>query len=186
MLAEQIRMENQSQMLVYQASLQPFQTPIAGSSNYVGTQLNPNIPNSRATLIKKQKNLFEDSKKILSANRDIPELLLHAFQCEFPECQDPDCLKVKELYRNGIKSHGIKCTRYASGGCDPCAKMWCFLKLHARNCKKELCYVPHCGNFTYSSITKKMWQYTQNYPQHAAATEMTRKQAAAAVPDTIH
>ncbi|KAI3912907.1 hypothetical protein MKW92_016090, partial [Papaver armeniacum] len=78
-------------------------------------------------------------------HRDVLDVMLHAFQCELPECQDPDCLKVKEMYRNGIKCHGIACQSSVYGnGCDPCTKMWYFLQLHARNCKKEFCYVPHC------------------------------------------
>ncbi|XP_026384563.1 BTB/POZ and MATH domain-containing protein 2-like [Papaver somniferum] len=88
-------------------------------------------------------------------HKDVLDLLLHAFQCELPQCQDPDCLKVKEMYSQGIKCHGLRCTIPIFGGCDPCAKMWYVLQLHAQNCNKEFCYVPHCS---------EIYVYTNSIP----------------------
>lgn len=118
-------------------------------------------------------------------NRDVHDLLVHAFQCELPDCQDSDCIKVKELYGSSIQSHdyGYRCNAFAYGCCDLCAKMWYFLKLHARNCKKEFCYVPRCS---YLKDSMKLVQPMRScYLQQAAAMEMIRQRAAESVPDTM-
>ena len=73
------------------------------------------------------------------------DLLVHASQCRSPQCQYPNCRKVKGLFR-----HGIQCKIRASGGCVLCKKMWYLLQIHSRACKESDCGVPRCRYFIYS------------------------------------
>lgn len=79
--------------------------------------------------------------------RKMLDLLVHASQCRSPQCQYPNCRKVKGLFR-----HGIQCKVRASGGCVLCKKMWYLLQLHARACKESQCHVPRC-RFVYPLLS---------------------------------
>lgn len=71
--------------------------------------------------------------------RKMLDLLVHASQCRFSNCQYPNCRKVKGLFR-----HGIQCKKRVVGGCPLCKKVWYLLQLHARACKESECHVPRC------------------------------------------
>ncbi|KAF5743145.1 histone acetyltransferase HAC1-like [Tripterygium wilfordii] len=66
-------------------------------------------------------------------------LIVHVSQCRTLQCQDPNCRKVRWLYR-----HLVQCRTTASRGCVLCKKMWSLLLVHAATCKESECHVPRC------------------------------------------
>nr|GMD86545.1 histone acetyltransferase HAC1-like isoform X1 [Ipomoea batatas] len=104
--------------------------------------------------------------------RKMLELLVHASRCRSPQCQYPNCRKVKGLFR-----HGIQCKRRASGGCLLCKKMWYLLQLHARACKESECHVPRCRDL--KEHLRRLQQQAESR-RRAAVMEMMRQNAAEA------
>ncbi|GMY38343.1 histone acetyltransferase HAC1-like [Fagus crenata] len=102
--------------------------------------------------------------------RKMLDLLVHASQCCSALCQDPDCRKVKGLFR-----HGIQCKTHASGGCVLCKKMWYLLQLHARACKESECHVPRCRDL--KEHLRRLQQQSDSR-RRAAVMEMMRQRAA--------
>ncbi|KAG9144499.1 hypothetical protein Leryth_010732 [Lithospermum erythrorhizon] len=97
------------------------------------------------------------------------ELLVHASQCRSPQCNYPNCVKVKLLFR-----HGMQCKVRASGGCLLCKKMWYLLQLHARACKESQCNVPRCRDLR--DHLKRLQQQSESR-RRAAVMEMMRQRA---------
>ncbi|KAG9136727.1 hypothetical protein Leryth_004498 [Lithospermum erythrorhizon] len=95
------------------------------------------------------------------------ELLVHASQCRSPQCNYPNCIKVKLLFR-----HGFQCKVRASGGCPLCKKMWYLLQLHARACKESKCNVPRCRDLR--DHLKRLQQQSDSR-RRAAVMEMMRQ-----------
>ncbi|KAJ6367343.1 hypothetical protein OIU77_003658 [Salix suchowensis] len=102
--------------------------------------------------------------------RKMLDLLVHASQCRSPNCQYPNCRKVKGLFR-----HGIHCKTRASGGCVLCKKMWYLLQLHARACKESECHVPRCRDL--KEHLRRLQQQSDSR-RRAAVMEMMRQRAA--------
>ncbi|KAK6911223.1 Zinc finger, PHD-finger, partial [Dillenia turbinata] len=102
--------------------------------------------------------------------RKMLDLLVHASQCRSPNCQYPNCRKVKGLFR-----HGIQCKVRASGGCVLCKKMWYLLQLHARACKESECHVPRCRDL--KEHLRRLQQQSDSR-RRAAVMEMMRQRAA--------
>ncbi|CAK9135556.1 unnamed protein product [Ilex paraguariensis] len=102
--------------------------------------------------------------------RKMLDLLVHASQCRSPQCQYPNCRKVKGLFR-----HGIQCRTRASGGCVLCKKMWYLLQLHARACKESECHVPRCRDL--KEHLRRLQQQSDSR-RRAAVMEMMRQRAA--------
>ncbi|GJV56945.1 histone acetyltransferase HAC1-like protein isoform X1 [Tanacetum coccineum] len=102
--------------------------------------------------------------------RKMLDLLVHASQCRSPNCQYPNCRKVKGLFR-----HGIQCKVRASGGCVLCKKMWYLLQLHARACKESQCHVPRCRDL--KEHLRRLQQQSDSR-RRAAVMEMMRQRAA--------
>ncbi|XP_042470158.1 probable histone acetyltransferase HAC-like 1 isoform X1 [Zingiber officinale] len=102
--------------------------------------------------------------------RKMLDLLVHASQCRFPQCQYPNCRKVKSLFR-----HGIQCKIRASGGCPLCKRMWYLLQLHARACNKSECSVPRCRDLR--EHLRRLQQQSESR-RRAAVMEMMRQRAA--------
>ncbi|XP_050225725.1 histone acetyltransferase HAC1 [Mercurialis annua] len=102
--------------------------------------------------------------------RKMLDLLVHASQCRSPQCQYPNCRKVKGLFR-----HGIQCKTRASGGCVLCKKMWYLLQLHARACKESECHVPRCRDL--KEHMRRLQQQSDSR-RRAAVMEMMRQRAA--------
>ncbi|XP_059643314.1 histone acetyltransferase HAC1-like [Cornus florida] len=102
--------------------------------------------------------------------RKMLDLLVHASQCRSPNCQYPNCRKVKGLFR-----HGIHCKTRASGGCVLCKKMWYILQLHARACKESECNVPRCRDL--KEHLRRLQQQADSR-RRAAVMEMMRQRAA--------
>ncbi|CAH2067859.1 unnamed protein product [Thlaspi arvense] len=102
--------------------------------------------------------------------RKMLDLLVHASQCRSPQCQYPNCRKVKGLFR-----HGIQCKVRASGGCVLCKKMWYLLQLHARACKESDCHVPRCRDL--KEHLRRLQQQSDSR-RRAAVMEMMRQRAA--------
>jgi E1A/CREB-binding protein len=102
--------------------------------------------------------------------RKMLELLVHASQCRSPNCQYPNCRKVKGLFR-----HGIQCKTRASGGCPLCKKMWYLLQLHSRACKESECHVPRCKDL--KEHMRRLQQQSDSR-RRAAVMEMMRQRAA--------
>ncbi|XP_043708765.1 histone acetyltransferase HAC1-like isoform X2 [Telopea speciosissima] len=102
--------------------------------------------------------------------RKMLDLLVHASQCRSPQCQYPNCRKVKGLFR-----HGIQCKTRASGGCLLCKKMWYLLQLHARACKESECHVPRCKDL--KEHLRRLQQQSDSR-RRAAVMEMMRQRAA--------
>ncbi|XP_042497833.1 histone acetyltransferase HAC1-like isoform X2 [Macadamia integrifolia] len=102
--------------------------------------------------------------------RKMLDLLVHASQCRSPQCQYPNCRKVKGLFR-----HGIQCKIRASGGCLLCKKMWYLLQLHARACKESECHVPRCKDL--KEHLRRLQQQSDSR-RRAAVMEMMRQRAA--------
>ncbi|XP_077214645.1 histone acetyltransferase HAC1-like isoform X2 [Tasmannia lanceolata] len=101
--------------------------------------------------------------------RKMLELLVHASQCRSPNCNYPNCRKVKGLFR-----HGIHCKKRASGGCLLCKKMWYLLQLHARACKESDCNLPRCRDL--KEHLKRLQQQSESR-RRAAVMEMMRQRA---------
>nr|ASU54197.1 histone acetyltransferase [Hevea brasiliensis] len=102
--------------------------------------------------------------------RKMLDLLVHASQCRSPQCQYPNCRKVKGLF-----GHGIQCKTRASGGCVLCKKMWYLLQLHARACKESECHVPRCRDL--KEHLRRLQQQSDSR-RRAAVMEMMRQRAA--------
>ncbi|GAB2268624.1 hypothetical protein Dimus_003577 [Dionaea muscipula] len=102
--------------------------------------------------------------------RKMLDLLVHASQCRSPNCQYPNCRKVKGLFR-----HGIQCKVRASGGCVLCKKMWYLLQLHSRACKESECHVPRCRDL--KEHLRRLQQQSDSR-RRAAVMEMMRQRAA--------
>ncbi|CAI9759917.1 unnamed protein product [Fraxinus pennsylvanica] len=102
--------------------------------------------------------------------RKMLDLLVHASQCRSPNCQYPNCRKVKGLFR-----HGMLCKIRASGGCALCKKMWYLLQLHSRACKESQCTVPRCRDLT--EHIRRLQQQSDSR-RRAAVMEMMRQRAA--------
>ncbi|KAK1355332.1 Histone acetyltransferase [Heracleum sosnowskyi] len=102
--------------------------------------------------------------------RKMLDLLVHASQCRVPECQYPNCRKVKRLFR-----HGMYCKIRSAGGCVLCRRMWHLLQLHARSCKISECHVPRCRDLR-EHIRRNQQQADSR--RRAAVTEMMRQRAA--------
>ncbi|XP_075482425.1 histone acetyltransferase HAC1-like isoform X1 [Primulina tabacum] len=102
--------------------------------------------------------------------RKMLELLVHASQCRSPNCQYPNCRKVKGLFR-----HGMLCKTRASGGCVLCKKMWYLLQLHSRACKESECNVPRCRDLR--EHMRRLQQQSDSR-RRAAVMEMMRQRAA--------
>ncbi|CAI9097131.1 OLC1v1033474C3 [Oldenlandia corymbosa var. corymbosa] len=102
--------------------------------------------------------------------RKMLDLLVHASQCRSPQCQYPNCRKVKGLFR-----HGIQCKTRASGGCVLCKRMWYLLQLHARACRESECHVPRCRDL--KEHLKRLQQQSDSR-RRAAVMEMMRQRAA--------
>lgn len=102
--------------------------------------------------------------------RKMLDLLVHASQCRSPQCQYPNCRKVKGLFR-----HGIQCKTRASGGCLLCKRMWYLLQLHARACKESECHVPRCRDL--KEHLRRLQQQSDSR-RRAAVMEMMRQRAA--------
>ncbi|KAL3502379.1 hypothetical protein ACH5RR_036828 [Cinchona calisaya] len=102
--------------------------------------------------------------------RKMLDLLVHASQCRSPQCQYPNCRKVKGLFR-----HGIQCRTRASGGCVLCKRMWYLLQLHARACKESECHVPRCRDL--KEHLRRLQQQSDSR-RRAAVMEMMRQRAA--------
>lgn len=67
------------------------------------------------------------------------ELLVHATSCQVMNCGNPNCTKVKHLFK-----HAMACQLKAGGGCQLCRKMWTLLQMHSKGCKTANCPVPRC------------------------------------------
>lgn len=102
--------------------------------------------------------------------RKMLDLLVHASQCRSPQCQYPNCRKVKGLFR-----HGIQCKTRASGGCVLCKKMWYLLQLHSRACKVSECHVPRCRDL--KEHMRRLQQQADSR-RRAAVMEMMRQRFA--------
>ncbi|XP_042440464.1 probable histone acetyltransferase HAC-like 1 isoform X2 [Zingiber officinale] len=102
--------------------------------------------------------------------RKMLDLLVHASQCRIPQCQYPNCRKVKSLFR-----HGIQCKTRASGGCLLCKRMWYLLQLHSRACNKSECSVPRCRDLR--EHLRRLQQQSESR-RRAAVMEMMRQRAA--------
>ncbi|CAA2968539.1 histone acetyltransferase HAC1-like isoform X1 [Olea europaea subsp. europaea] len=102
--------------------------------------------------------------------RKMLDLLVHASQCRSPNCQYPNCRKVKALFR-----HGMQCKVRASGGCALCKKMWYLLQLHSRACKESQCTVPRCRDLT--EHIRRLQQQSESR-RRAAVMEMMRQRTA--------
>ncbi|KAL3510153.1 hypothetical protein ACH5RR_029554 [Cinchona calisaya] len=102
--------------------------------------------------------------------RKMLDLLVHASQCRSPQCQYPNCRKVKGLFR-----HGIQCKTRASGGCVLCKRMWYLLHVHARACKESECHVPRCRDL--KEHFRRLQQQSDSR-RRAAVMEMMRQRAA--------
>ncbi|KAI5066243.1 hypothetical protein GOP47_0018867 [Adiantum capillus-veneris] len=103
--------------------------------------------------------------------RKMLELLVHASQCGYTtQCQYPNCLRVKALFR-----HGLACRTRASGGCQLCKRMWYLLQLHARACKEAECRVPRCKDL---KEHLRRLQQQQELRRRKAVMEMMRQRAA--------
>ncbi|KAF7147333.1 hypothetical protein RHSIM_Rhsim03G0000100 [Rhododendron simsii] len=107
---------------------------------------------------------------LMSQLRKMLDLLVHASQCRSPNCQYPNCRKVKGLFR-----HGMQCKIRASGGCLVCKKMWYLLQLHARACKESQCSVPRCRDL--KEHVRRLQQQSDSR-RRAAVMEMMRQRAA--------
>ncbi|ERN11346.1 hypothetical protein AMTR_s00024p00251990 [Amborella trichopoda] len=105
-------------------------------------------------------------ERVLQLRRML-DLLVHAAQCRSPQCQYPNCRKVKGLFR-----HGIQCKVRASGGCPLCKKMWYLLQLHARACKESQCHVPRCRDL--KEHLRRLQQQSESR-RRAAVMEMMRQ-----------
>ncbi|XP_078169871.1 putative histone acetyltransferase HAC-like 1 isoform X2 [Carex rostrata] len=112
----------------------------------------------------------EARQKRVSQLRKMLELLRHASQCRSPQCQYPNCRKVKGLFR-----HGLDCTVRLSGGCGLCKKMWYMLQLHARACKETACTIPRCKDL--KEQMRRLQQQSESR-RRAAVNEMMRQRAA--------
>ncbi|MCO5612854.1 hypothetical protein L7F22_067125 [Adiantum nelumboides] len=103
--------------------------------------------------------------------RKMLELLVHASQCGYTaQCQYPNCLRVKGLFR-----HGLACRTRASGGCQLCKRMWYLLQLHARACKEAECRVPRCKDL---KEHLRRLQQQQELRRRKAVMEMMRQRVA--------
>ncbi|XP_065034087.1 probable histone acetyltransferase HAC-like 1 isoform X1 [Musa acuminata AAA Group] len=109
------------------------------------------------------------AKRVLQL-RKMLDLLVHASQCRSPQCQYPNCRKVKGLFR-----HGIQCRTRASGGCVLCKKMWYLLQIHSRACKESECSVPRCRDL--KEHLRRLQQQSDSR-RRAAVMEMMRQRAA--------
>ncbi|XP_042375024.1 probable histone acetyltransferase HAC-like 1 isoform X1 [Zingiber officinale] len=112
----------------------------------------------------------EARAKRVSQLRKMLDLLVHASQCRSPQCQYPNCRKVKGLFR-----HGLQCKTRASGGCVLCKRMWYLLQLHARACKESACTVPRCRDLR--EHFRRLQQQSDSR-RRAAVMEMMRQRAA--------
>ncbi|KAM0933705.1 putative histone acetyltransferase chromatin regulator PHD family [Dioscorea sansibarensis] len=108
-------------------------------------------------------------KRVLQL-RKMLDLLVHASQCRFSNCQYPNCRKVKGLFR-----HGMQCKKRVVGGCPLCKKVWYLLQLHARACKESECHVPRCKDL--KEHLKRLQQQSDSR-RRAAVMEMMRQRAA--------
>jgi len=67
------------------------------------------------------------------------QLLVHACNCNNPQCGSNSCRKVRQLFQ-----HAVVCQVKVTGGCQMCKKMWCLLNLHSKSCTRSDCPVPRC------------------------------------------
>ncbi|CAL9774334.1 unnamed protein product [Musa acuminata subsp. burmannicoides] len=118
----------------------------------------------------------EARAKRVSQLRKMLDLLVHASQCRSPQCQYPNCRKVKGLFR-----HGIQCKIRASGGCVLCKKMWYLLQIHSRACKESDCGVPRCRDL--KEHLRRLQQQSDSR-RRAAVMEMMRQRAAEVAANT--
>jgi E1A/CREB-binding protein len=68
-------------------------------------------------------------------------LLVHASSCTDGKCDNPNCIKVKQLFQ-----HAMKCQTKAAGGCHLCRKIWTLLQVHSKGCVAHECPVPRCAD----------------------------------------
>lgn len=98
------------------------------------------------------------------------ELLVHVSLCRVPDCKYPNCRRVKGLFR-----HAHHCKTRASGGCEPCKKMWSLIRLHSRACKEPNCGMPRCRDL--KDHIRRLQQQSDSR-RRAAVNEMMRQRAA--------
>ncbi|KAG6522517.1 hypothetical protein ZIOFF_019657 [Zingiber officinale] len=130
----------------------------------------PHTLTNHPTNVERDAQNKEARAKRVSQLRKMLDLLVHASQCRSPQCQYPNCRKVKGLFR-----HGIQCKIRASGGCVLCKRMWYLLHVHARACKESACSVPRCRDLR--EHFRRLQQQSDSR-RRAAVMEMVRQRAA--------
>ncbi|CAD5186956.1 unnamed protein product [Musa acuminata subsp. malaccensis] len=133
------------------------------------------LTNHPSTADRDAQNKEARAKRVLQL-RKMLDLLVHASQCRSPQCQYPNCRKVKGLFR-----HGIQCRTRASGGCVLCKKIWYLLQIHSRACKESECSVPRCRDL--KEHLRRLQQQSDSR-RRAAVMEMMRQRAAEVAADT--
>ncbi|KZV31375.1 hypothetical protein F511_05479 [Dorcoceras hygrometricum] len=102
--------------------------------------------------------------------RKMLDLLEHASMCRSLNCQYPSCRGVKGLFQ-----HARMCKKRAVGGCVPCRRMWCILRIHSQACKESECRVPRCRDL--KEHMRRVQQQSESR-RRAAVMEMMRQRAA--------
>ncbi|KAJ3692449.1 hypothetical protein LUZ60_012799 [Juncus effusus] len=71
--------------------------------------------------------------------KELMEALVHASECMQPQCLREMCLKLKLLFR-----HGVRCEKRREA-CIKCRRMWQMMVHHSRICNNSVdCRVPRC------------------------------------------
>lgn len=107
---------------------------------------NPNVSHPHPLVAQEQKKFDEtrmrlsneDRKRRERALQETMKLLVHAFECQNPNCT-PNCAKIKALFR-----HAMSCKTKVTNGCQYCRRVWMLLQTHSKLCTRADCPVPRC------------------------------------------